>query len=265
MPRPSRCAHLLLSFACSLLLLSACGKESGIAGAPADRIYRVGTDASYAPMEMLSENKQLTGFDIDLMRAIADKGGLRVEFVNTPFESIFNFLVQGDRDILISAITITDQRRQSIDFSDPYFEARQLIALPKDNMTVTQASDLKPLKIGVQSATTGDFAAQKLLGSNSTAIKRFESMPLALSELAAGGVDAVIGDEAVIMHFIKTNGKNGVRPGFRTIADDGFDKEFYGIAVRKGEAALLLKINQGLAAAKADGTYERLKKTYFGS
>ncbi|MBP0600381.1 basic amino acid ABC transporter substrate-binding protein [Herbaspirillum sp. LeCh32-8] len=250
-------------------LLSACDKSSPApssspaAAAQAQQVYRVGTDAAYAPMEMMVDGKQPTGFDIDLMSAIAERGGFRIEFINTPFESIFNSLLQGDRDLLISAITITPERLRSVSFSEPYFEARQLIVTVGGQLRVRGAGDLSGLKVGVQSATTGDIAMQKLLGRNNTAIRRFESMPLALAELTAGGVDAVVGDEAVVRHFIA--GSKGAGPAYRIVADDNFGKEYYGIAVRPGDQALLERINRGLAAVRADGTYERIRARYFGS
>lgn len=257
--------RLLLSVMLSALLLGACGKQSNDPQSQANRVYRVGTDAAYAPMEMVSADKQITGFDIDLLRAIAAKGGFEVEFINTPFESIFNSLTQNDRDVLISSITITDKRRQMVDFSEPYFEARQMIVTTQESQHINKAQDLIPLKIGVQSATTGDFMAQKLLGGSNPAIRRFESMPMALAELASGGVDAVIGDETVVRHFLHNNQVGDARKALRLVSDDGFEKEYYGIAVRKGEQELLDKINRGLAAVKADGTYDKLKVKYFGS
>ena len=84
----------------------------------------VGTDAAYAPFESQNEKGEIVGFDIDVVKAVAQKAGLEVKFVNTPWEGIFNALQQGDRDLLVSAVTITDERKQTMDFSAPYFDAR---------------------------------------------------------------------------------------------------------------------------------------------
>jgi polar amino acid transport system substrate-binding protein len=113
--------------------LAACGKQEAPApaagaSAAATRVYSVGTDAAYAPFESQNEKGEIVGFDIDIVRAVAAKAGLEVKFVNTPWEGIFNALKQGDRDLLVSSITITDERKQSMDFSAPYFDAHQLIA-----------------------------------------------------------------------------------------------------------------------------------------
>ena len=123
--------------------------------AGASRVYVVGTDAAYAPFESQNEKGEIVGFDIDIVRAVAAKAGIEVKFVNTPWEGIFNALGQGDRDILVSSITITDDRKKTMDFSSPYFDAVQLIAVKADSK-VAKFADLKALKVGVQTGTTGD-------------------------------------------------------------------------------------------------------------
>jgi len=256
--RTGFCAALV----CALV---ACGKQDSTtptsASAPAAaRVYVVGTDAAYAPFESQNEKGEIVGFDIDVVKAAAAKSGIEVKFVNTPWEGIFNALKQGDRDLLVSSITITDERKQSMDFSAPYFDAHQLIAVRADSK-VARFEDLKGLKVGVQTGTTGDETISRLQGKNSTDIKRFESTPLALSELETGGIDAVVADNGVVVNYVKNNaGKK-----FKTVNDPAFLPEQYGIAVKKGNAELLGKLNQGLAAIKADGTYDRIYAGYLGA
>jgi polar amino acid transport system substrate-binding protein len=250
-------------------VLAACGKKeeapapapAPVAAAPAPaKVYVVGTDAAYAPFESQNEKGEIVGFDIEVVQAIAKKAGIEVKFVNTPWEGIFNALGQGDRDMVVSAVTITDERKGTMDFTDPYFDAQQLIAV-KENSKVAKFADLKKLKVGVQTGTTGDEAVTKLLGKTSTAIKRFESTPLALKELESGGVDAVVADNGVVIHYVANN------PGgnFKTVADKEFVPEQYGIAVKKGNAELLGKLNKGLADIKADGSYNTIYAKYFGA
>jgi polar amino acid transport system substrate-binding protein len=249
------------------LALVGCGrKDAAPAGAAsaaapaAARVYVVGTDAAYAPFESQNEKGEIVGFDVDIVKAIAAKAGIEVKFVNTPWEGIFNALAQGDRDMVVSAVTITDERKQTMDFSEPYFDAQQLIAVRNDSR-VKSFADLKKLKVGVQTGTTGDEAVTKLLGKTSTAIKRFESTPLALKELESSGVDAVVADNGVVVHYVANN------PGgnFKTVADKEFVPEQYGIAIKKGNTELLGKINKGLAEIKADGTYAKIYAQYFGA
>jgi polar amino acid transport system substrate-binding protein len=254
------------------LLLGACGKKEppppppapapapAAAPAPAPaKVYAVGTDAAYAPFESQNEKGEIVGFTVDVLNAVAAKAGIEIKFVNTPWEGIFNALGQGDRDLLASSITITDERKQTMDFTDPYFDAVQLIAV-KANSKISKFADLKKAKVGVQTGTTGDEAVTKLLGKTSTNIKRFESTPLALKELEAGGVDAVVADNGVVVNYVANN------PGgkFKTVSDKSFAPEQYGFAVKKGNSELLDKLNQGIAAIKADGTYDTIYAKYFG-
>ena len=256
-------------------LLAACGKKepapapeastpapaaSVAAAPPPARVYVVGTDAAYAPFESQNEKGEIVGLTIDIVTAVAQKAGIEVKFVNTPWEGIFNALQQGDRDMLASSITITDERKQTMDFTDPYFDAYQLIAV-KANSKVAKFDDLKKLKVGVQTGTTGDEAVTKQQGKNSTNIKRFESTPLALKELEAGGVDAVVADNGVVINYVTNN------PGakFKTVSDKAFAPEQYGFAVKKGNTELLEKLNKGLADIKADGTYDQIYAKYFGA
>lgn len=257
------------------VLLAACGKKeaapepaasapapaaSVAAAPPPAKVYVVGTDAAYAPFESQNEKGEIVGLTVDVVTAVAQKAGIEVKFVNTPWEGIFNSLQQGDRDMLASSITITDERKQTMDFTNPYFDAYQLIAV-KATSKVTKFDDLKKLKVGVQTGTTGDEVVTKQQGKNSTNIKRFESTPLALKELEAGGVDAVVADNGVVVNYVTNN------PGakFKTVSDKAFAPEQYGFAVKKGNTELLEKLNKGLADIKADGTYDKIYAKYFGA
>lgn len=252
-----------LSAAC---LLAACQKSepSAVAAAPASaaapaaRVVTVGTDPTYAPFEFQNEKGEIVGFDIDVARAAAKKAGLEVKFVSTPWEGAFTALTQGDRDLLASAVTITDERKQTMDFSVPYFEATQLIAVAEGSK-VTRLDDLKRGKIGVQTSTTGEEVVVKLLGKTSPNIKRFESTPLALAELAAGGVDAVVADNGVVSHYLANN----PNAKFKAVADASFAPEFYGLAFKKGQTELLTQFNQGIAGIKEDGTFQKIYEHYF--
>ncbi len=255
------------------LILSACGKKAEtppppapaetVASAPAPapaKVYVVGTDAAYAPFESQNEKGEIVGFDIDVVSAVAQKAGIEVKFVNTPWEGIFNTLQQGDRDLIVSAVTITDERKQTMDFSNPYFDAQQLIAV-KATSKISKFDDLKKLKVGVQTGTTGDEVVSKLQGKTSANIKRFESTPLALKELEAGGVDAVVADNGVVINYVTNNAGSK----FKTVADKAFAPEQYGLVVKKGNADLLGLLNKGLADIKADGTYDQIYAKYFGA
>lgn len=256
----------LLAATFSVIALAACGKKEAPpapavapASTPSVKTYTVGTDAAYAPFEKMSPANEVEGLTVDLLKAVAAKGGFQVKFVNTPWEGIFKTLDSGERDIVASSVTITDERKQSMDFSRPYFDAVQLIAIKEDSK-VSRFDDLKTLKVGVQTGTTGDEVVQKLLGKTNPNIRRFESTPLALQELAAGGVAAVVADNGVVQNYIINN----PTAKFKSVSDASFVPEQYGFAVKKGNTELLEKINKGLDAIKADGTHDALLAKYFG-
>ena len=266
---------LLAGMLLSAFALVGCGQKAPEAGAESSapkaeasaaggegKEYVVGTDASYAPFEFQTDKGDIVGFEIEVLSAVAAKGGFKVKFVNTPWEGMFATVEQGDRDILASAITITDERKQSMDFSDPYFEARQLIAVAKGVSDVKSFQDLKNKKVAVQTGTTGDEVVQKLLGKTNPNIKRFENMPLALKELETGGVDAAVGDNGVVINYVKNNPQHGMT----TVEDTkSFAPEYYSFVVKKGNAELQGKVNAGLKAIKADGTYDQIFNKYFGA
>jgi polar amino acid transport system substrate-binding protein len=266
----------LLAFA-SAAFVAGCGKApdpkpaeapapapAAAASAPAApapaKVYVVGTDAAYAPFESQAPSGDIIGFDVDVVKAVAAKAGIEVKFVNTPWEGIFKTLDTGERDMVVSAVTITDERKQTMDFSNPYFNAFQLIAV-KEGSKVAKFDDLKKLKVGVQTGTTGDEVVQKLLGKTSANIKRFESTPLALKELEAGGVNAVVADNGVVQHYIQNN----PAAKFKSVSDVSFTPEQYGIALKKGNTELQKKINDALGSIMADGSYDAIHVQYFGT
>ncbi len=232
---------------------------SAPAPAPVAKVYVVGTDAAYAPFESQTPSGEITGYTVDVLKAAATKAGIEVKFVNTPWEGIFKTLDTGERDIVASSVTITDERKLTMDFTGPYFNANQLIAV-KDSSKVAKFDDLKKLKVGVQTGTTGDEVVQKLLGKTSANIKRFESTPLALKELEAGGVAAVVADNGVVQHYIANN----PTAKFKSVSDASFAPEQYGFAVKKGNTELQKKLTDALAAMQADGSLQAMNVKYFG-
>ena len=216
----------------------------------------VGSSATYRPFAYETPNKEIVGYDVDIIKAVALKAGLQIKIVNTPWTGIFAALNNGDVDIVISGVTINDKRKQSYDFTAPYFEARQLMAVPKTS-SVKSLKDLAGKKIGVVNASTGDDIASREFGKTSSDIRRFESTPVVISELVNAGIDAAIGDNGVIAFRVQEH------PQLKTVSDPGFPQEFFGIVVKQGNKALLDKLNTGLAAVKADGSYGQIYKRWF--
>lgn len=220
------------------------------------RELTVASSATYAPFAFENKDKQIVGFDVDIINAIAKHQNLKIKLVNTPWSGIFAALNNGDVDLIISGVTINDKRKQSYDFSPPYFAAKQLIALPKVS-AVASLKELAGKKIAVVNASTADDVASREFGKTNPNIRRFESTPLIISELAAGNVDAAIGDNGVIAYRVAQNAD------LKTVDDKSFPEEGFGIVVKKGDKALQDKLAAGLAAIRADGSYNVIYKKWF--
>ena len=216
----------------------------------------VGSSATYRPFAYETPNKEIVGYDIDIIKAVAQKAGLKIKIVNTPWTGIFAALNNGDVDLVISGVTINDKRKQSYDFTAPYFEARQLIAVHQSS-TVKSLKDLAGKKVGVVTGSTGDDIASREFGKTNTDIRRFESTPVVISELVGSGVDAAIGDNGVVAFRVQEHKQ------LKTVSDPNFPKEYFGIVVKQGNKALRDKLNAGLAAIKADGSYAQIYKKWF--
>ncbi len=222
--------------------------------------YVVGTGATYRPFEFETPNKELVGFDVDLMKEIAKHGGFEVKFINTPWSGIFASLETGDRDIIMSGITITEKRKQAVDFAHPYFLAHQLV-LTNKNLTIKSLKDLEGKPIAVVNASAGDVAASKVFGKTAANIRRFENTPLALEELNNGGVEAMIGDVGVLQYYAQQNPDKH----FNQFRDPEFEEQYFGIGVKKGNKEVLDAVNKGLEAAIKSGAYNEVYKKWFGS
>ena len=216
----------------------------------------VGSSATYPPFAYETPAKEIVGFDVDIIKAIAQKTGLTLKIVNTPFTGVFASLNNGDLDLIISGVTINDRRKQSYDFTAPYFEARQLIAVHK-NSTVKSLQDLAGRKVAVVTGSTGDDVASRAFGKTSANIRRFDTTPLIIAELAGYGVDAAIGDNGVIAYRVAE------QTDLKTVNDPAFPQEYFGIVVKQGNTALRHTLNTGLAAIQSDGTYTRIYKQWF--
>ena len=216
----------------------------------------VGSSATYRPFAYESPTKEIVGYDVDIIKAVAQKAGLKIKIVNTPWTGIFAALNNGDVDLVISGVTINDKRKQSYDFTAPYFEARQLIAVPQSS-NVKSLQDLAGKKVGVVTGSTGDDISSRAFGKTNPDIRRFESTPVVISALANSGLDAAIGDNGVIAFRVQEH------KTLKTVSDPSFPKEYFGIVVKQGNKALQDKLNAGLAAIKADGSYATIYKKWF--
>lgn len=224
------------------------------AGYPANTVIRIATDATFPPFEMVDEaTKELTGFDIELMKAIAEKAGFQYEFVNLPFDPMLAGVAECQYEMAIAAITITDERKQQFLFSEPYIDAGQIIIVKSDDESIKSKDDLNGKTIGAQLGTTGEIEAQAIPGIT---YKPYDTYDLAFLDLANGQIDAVIADYPTALGFIAQN------PDKLKTVGEKFTNESYGIAICNSRSDLLAMINPALQAVKDAGTIEQLAGKY---
>ena len=226
---------------------SASNKDTGEA-------LTVGTNAAFPPFEYIGDDGKPDGFDVALIKAIGEKAGFEVQIQDMEFDSLVSSI--GNKiDVAIAGMTVTEERKQTVDFSDSYYEAVQDVIVPKGSAIAT-ADDLKGLKIGVQLGTTGEFIVEEIEGAE---IAAYNKAVDAVNDLNNGRVDCVIVDKNPAEVFgAQFPDQVDVLPG----TDFDFEPENYAIALPKGNTELAEKINTALKELKEDGTYDALVKKY---
>ena len=227
--------------------------EAAVSEALADGMLTAGTNAEFPPFEYVGDDGEADGFDIALIKAIGEKLGVDVQVDNMEFASLVSSI--GNKiDVAIAGMTITDERKEAVDFSEPYYEAVQYVIVSADSDIAT-ADDLKDKTIGVQLGTTGDFIAEGYTSN----VAQYNKAVDAVNDLVNGKVDVVIVDKNPALVFeTKFEGKVKAIEG----AQFGFETEEYAIALPKGDTALADAVNGAIDELKADGTFDELVKTY---
>ncbi|PLR96927.1 basic amino acid ABC transporter substrate-binding protein [Bacillus sp. T33-2] len=244
-----------------MLVLSACGTSQTSGGGSGDskKTLRVVTDAAYAPFEYMEKGK-IVGFDVDVLNAVAKEAGYEVKFDDVGWDPIFVEIESKRADLAVSSITINDDRKQTYDFSVPYFLSINKILVPEDS-SIKSAQDLKDKKVAVQNGTTGQEAMDDLLGKNNENIKKFDNNNLAIMELTSGGADAVVADNGVVEAYAKNNPDKKLK-----VVDDSasFDPEYYGLMFPKG-TKLKADFDKAINTILENGTYAEIYKKWFGT
>ena len=218
-------------------------------------VLTIGSDIAYPPFENV-EGEEYVGFDIDMGKEIAKRLGLEEEFVNTAWDGIFPALIAHKFDVVISAVTITPERDEEMDFSDPYFDSDQSIATTEDSGIKTKA-DLEGKILGVQIGTTGAIEAEKIAEEiNIAEIKTYDDILLAFEDLKAGRIDAIINDFLTSLDIVKEN------PGLVLVEKIKTDEK-YGIVFAPDTPELLEAVNEVLKEMKEDGTYQQIYDKWF--
>ena len=219
-----------------------------------------GSETMFAPFEFVGSSGDIEGFDIDLMAAIAKELGVTSEFMSEGFDTLIPTLKAGGKfDVIASGMTISDERKQEIDFSDPYIDANLSIAMRASD-TYTDPASLSGKKVGAQAGTTGlDWANENLKPAGASVIE-FKTSTDALNALKAGNVDAFVNDLPVTAYLITSSGSSDVE-----IVKEIATGDQYGFGVSKDNPDLLKGINDALKTLKDNGEYDKIYQTWFGA
>ena len=214
---------------------------------------QVATYATWPPFEFVdTETREIKGFDIDVMTAIADKAGLDIEFVNVGWDPLLAGMAQGTYDLAISSITITEERQRDMLFSDPYFAAGQIVTVRIEETTITGPENLTGV-VGAQIGTTGAFEVEKIDGAT---LKTFDDIGFAFQDLMNGQIVAVICDNPLALDYVREN------PDKLKTVGEAFTDEFYGIAIAQRNEDLVDPINAAIAELEAEGLFDELSRKW---
>ncbi|MDQ7819621.1 MAG: basic amino acid ABC transporter substrate-binding protein [Armatimonadota bacterium] len=264
-----RWAILAAVAAAVVLAVAGCQRRQAQAPAPAPppaaqvpdlggRTIRVATDATYPPFEMLDANKNIIGYDIDLIRAICELANCKVDIKSVAWDGIFPALQKGDFDAVISGVTITAERDKTMDFTEPYIQVGQVILVRADETRISGVGDLADKLVAVQRGTTNDELASQLQKEGKIKeVKRYPTFDLAVRALLNKDVDAVIIDNTGASGYMGTN------PDKLKIVGEPLTSEGLGIVVREGDVELQSAFNAALKVLRENGTLDRLYQKWF--
>lgn len=244
-----------------VLVLAACGtKDVGNAGEgdtqDKNKVYRVGIDTTYPPFEY-EENGDYTGIDIDLINAIAEDQNFKIDFKPMDFGGIIPAMQAGQLDVAIAGMSITDDRKKVVDFTDPYFKAGLTLVVKQGETGIKSIKDLAGKKVAAKKGTTGAKFATEKAEEIGFELVQFNDSPAMFQDVANGNSDVLIEDYPVIAYAIAQSTLDLEVVGDRLNGDE------YGIAVLKGKNdELLKKMNKGLANLKASGKYDEIINKY---
>ena len=254
----------------AVLALLGCGKSevqkvaepkvaSDVAVNDTRPVYNVYFDINgIAPFVMADADNRPSGFGIDLVTAIGDKQGFRPNFIPHDFTGMLEDLGKG-ADMAVSAISITDERRALVDFTNSHFESSQALLVPEGS-TITTVNDLKGKKIAVVEGSVGEDMVSQIQAGNGSIVHNTSGWA-AVQQVMRKEVDAAFYDAAPLTYYAN-NYKN---QKLRVIIDPSLPKDYYALAVAKGKPELLKKLNAGIEQVKADGTFDKIYQKWFKS
>lgn len=251
---PTRSSSRLAQFsAVTLALALGAGTTSALAQA-----VNVATDPSFVPFEMMDpETGEMVGFDMDIINEVAERAGFEVNLTTMEFSGIIPAIQTGNQEIAVAGITITDERAEIVDFSDPYYDSGLRIIVRSNNDEVTSLEDLAGLTVGTKIGSTSYDFLQQELGEDAE-ITPYPGTSDMYMALLGRNVDAVFYDAPNVAYFSQTRGE-----GRTKVVGDLYEGQQYGIVFHKG-SEWVEPVNEALASMREDGTYDEIYEKWFG-
>lgn len=243
------------------LLLTGCGSKTASSEDPlADGVLTAGTNDMYLPLEFRNENNELVGFDIDLGQALADELGVKIEWVPTAWDGIFNGLNANQYDIILSGTSITEDRLTGFNMTDPYIANGIVIVSRKDATAAKTPKDLAGKTVGVQIETTADYAAEALKTKENVeyTVNKYDAMLDAFAALEGKQIDNIMTDISVAQFYTT------LKPEVYAISSDVLSNEPIGITVRKADTEFNEQLNTALETLRKNGKLTELSMKWFG-
>ncbi len=220
-----------------------------------DKVYTVAISCDYPPLEYIDDNGNPCGYEVELIQAVADAVGIKIAIANVSFDGIIAGIQGGQYDIGASGLTVTEERKNSVDFTSPILQFALSIVTSKDNKDISSDSDLEGKKVGVQLGTTCQFACEDIGLTPYT----YDEAPSAVLDLANGNLDAVVLDSVVAEDFVLQNESYSK---VLKIAGSFENSDDMAMAVKKGNSELLSLLNEGLKKVEESGKLSEIKSKY---
>ncbi|MGX6444390.1 transporter substrate-binding domain-containing protein [Neobacillus sp. K501] len=232
------------------------GKNSVLDRVEESKVLKVGFEGTYPPFNYLNDNEKYDGFDVDISNEIAKRLGVKAEFVATKWDSLLGGLKSDKFDIIIGQMTVTEERKKSVDFTDPYVVTGSVLVTRKDTNDIKVLEDIKGKNVGVGGGTTFEEVANSVDGAN---VKLYKAVNDYITDLMNNRLDVIINDQ-LLMSFNIQEKDLPIK-----ITSDILNKDEIGMAVKKDNEDFVKKVNGILAEIREDGTYSEIYKKWFGT
>lgn len=228
--------------------------DSALAKIEDSGTLRVGFEGTYRPFNFMGDDKKYEGFDVDVSNELAERMGVKTKFMATSWDSLIGGLKSDKFDVIIAQMTVTEERKKSVDFTDPYVVTGSVLITREDTDDITKLEDIKGKKVGAGAGTTFAEVAESVDGAN---VKLYKTVNEYLQDLMNGRLDVIINDQLLMSYNIKEEDLPV------KITSDILNKDEIAMAVKKGNPELVDKLNEELNGMVEDGTYEEIYKKWF--